>query len=146
MIFDKMENFSKYVSISEGFKDVYEFMQKNDLLALPVGKAPISDNAYLNRQQYVGKEEVDNRYESHNDYADVQIVLKGEEKNNYSFKCPDPAEINAKDCYFTEAEKDVVLTLKPDNFVIYFPKELHKPCLKTSDEVIEKIVFKVKIK
>ncbi len=144
MIFDKIENLKTYVSINEGFKDVLEFIEKNDLLSLPLGKQPISERAYLNRQQYVGKEELDNRYESHLDYIDIQIVLKGKEKNNYSFKCPDKAEINAKDCYFTEAEKDTVLTLDEENFVIYFPKELHKPGLKVDDELIEKIVFKVK--
>ena len=144
MIFDKLDNLKCYVSINEGFKDVLEFIEKNDLLSLPLGKQPISDRVYLNRQQYVGKEELDNRYESHLDYIDIQIVLKGKEKNNYSFKCPDKAEINAKDCYFTEAEKDTVLTLDEENFVIYFPKELHKPGLKVDDELIEKIVFKVK--
>ncbi len=144
MIFDKLSNFEKYVSVNEGFKDVLEFMKKTDLLALPIGKQPISDRVYLNRQQYIGKEEVDKRYESHNDYIDIQIVLKGKEKNNYSFKSPDPAEINAKDCYFTEAEKDTVLTLDNENFVIYFTKELHKPCLRVDEEVVEKIVFKVK--
>lgn len=144
MIFDKMSNFEKYVSVNEGFKDVFEFMKKTDLLALPLGKQPISDRVYLNRQQYIGKEEVDKKYESHIDYIDIQIVLKGVEKNNYSFTAPTPAEINAKDCYFTEAEKDAVLTLDSENFVIYFPNELHKPCLKVNEERVEKIVFKVK--
>ncbi len=144
MIFDKLSNFEKYVSVNEGFKDVFEFMKKTNLLSLPLGKQPISERVYLNRQQYIGKEEVDKKYESHNDYIDIQIVLKGGEKNNYSFKNPDEAEINAKDCYFTEAEKDVVLTLNAENFVIYFPKELHKPCLKVNEEMVEKIVFKVK--
>ncbi len=144
MIFDKMSNFEKYVSVNEGFKDVFEFMKKTDLLALPLGKQPISDRVYLNRQQYIGKEEVDKKYESHIDYIDIQIVLKGVEKNNYSFTAPTPAEINAKDCYFTEAEKDAVLTLDSENFVIYFPNELHKPCLKVNAERVEKIVFKVK--
>ncbi len=144
MIFDKMSNFGKYVSVNEGFKEVYEFMKKTDLLALPLGKQPISERVYLNRQQYVGKEEVDKRYESHLDYIDIQIVLKGVEKNNYSFKAPIESEINAKDCYFTEAEKDTVLTLDSENFVIYFPNELHKPCLKVNEETVDKIVFKVK--
>ena len=144
MIFDKIENLKTYVSINEGFKEVLEFIEKNDLLSLPLGKQPISERAYLNRQQYVGKQELDNRYESHLDYIDIQIVLKGKEKNYYSFTPPTAAEINAKDCYFTDGEKDVSLILNPCNFVVYFPNELHKPCLKIDDETIEKIVFKVK--
>ncbi len=145
MIFDKIENLKTYVSINEGFKDVLEFIEKNDLLSLPLGKQPISERAYLNRQQYVGKEELDNRYESHLDYIDIQIVLKGKEKNYYSFDLPTPQETNAKDCYFTEAKKDLSLILEEGKFVIYFPKELHKPGLKVDDEIIEKIVFKVKM-
>ena len=43
MIYDKLENFEKYVSTHEEFKTVSGFIKNNDLLALPVGKSPIND-------------------------------------------------------------------------------------------------------
>ena len=144
MIFDKLENLKNYQSLNKGFAEVVDFIAKNDLMALPQGKATISDNVFYNRQQYVGKPEVDDLYESHINYIDIQIVLDGNERHYYSKAQPVIGELNQKDCYFTSASKDVSIDLSKDTFVIFFAGELHKPGLKINEEKIEKIVFKVK--
>ena len=95
MIYDKLENFEKYVGAHEEFKTVAEFIKNNDLLALPVGKAPINDKVFYNRQSYMGKPDTD-KYESHIKYIDVQIVLKGAEKIKYSATEPVIDELNEK--------------------------------------------------
>ena len=144
MIFDKLENLKNYQSLNKGFAEVVDFIAKNDLMALPQGKVTISDNVFYNRQQYVGKPEVDDLYESHINYIDIQIVLDGIERHYYSKAQPVIGELNQKDCYFTSANKDVSIDLSKDTFVIFFAGELHKPGLKINEEKIEKIVFKVK--
>ena len=145
MILDKTENLKKYENLGEGFKTVAKFVAENDLLALPLGKKPINDVVYYNRQEYVGKEEKDDIYESHQKYADVQIVLSNEEAINYSPSAAKKSEPNEKDCYFSEGKDKSRLTLKAGSFAVFFPNELHKPGLKTNDEKIQKIVFKVLI-
>lgn len=144
MIFDKLENLKNYQSLNKGFEEVVDFIAKNDLLSLPQGKAIISDNVFYNRQQYVGKPEVDDLYESHINYIDIQIVLDGIERHYYSKAQPIIGELNQKDCYFTSAKKDCSLGLSKNTFVIFFAGELHKPGLKVNEENVEKIVFKVK--
>ena len=143
MILDKTENLYKYENLGEGFKTVARFVAENDLLSLPLGKKPIDDVVYYNRQEYVGKEEKDDIYESHRKYADVQIVLSNEEAINYSPSVAEKSEPNEKDCYFSQGKDKSRLILKTDCFAIFFPDELHKPGLKTNDEKIQKIVFKV---
>ena len=144
MILDKLENLQNYQSLNKGFKEVVDFIAKNDLLALAQGKVTISENVFYNRQQYVGKPELDDLYESHIDYIDIQIVLEGVERHYYSKTQPIISELNQKDCYFTSAEKDSSIQLSKNTFVIFFAGELHKPGLKVNEEKIEKIVFKVK--
>ena len=142
MIYDKLENFEKYVGAHEEFKTVAEFIKNNDLLALPVGKMPINDKVFLNRQSYMGKPDTD-KYESHIKYIDVQIVLKGVEKIKYSATEPVIEELNEKDCYFTHTTDDGTSTLFENTFAVYFPGELHAPGIGVNDEQIEKIIFKV---
>lgn len=142
MIYDKLENFEKYVSVHSEFKTVSEFIKNNDLLALPVGKSPINDKVFYNRQSYMGKPDTD-KYESHIKYIDVQIVLSGAEKIKYSTKEPVVGELNEKDCYFTQADADCSSTLPKNTFAVYFPGELHAPGIGVNEEQVEKIIFKV---
>ncbi|MBR2871320.1 MAG: YhcH/YjgK/YiaL family protein [Clostridia bacterium] len=144
MIFDKLENLKNYANLNNGFKEVVDFIETHDLLSLPQGKEAVSDNVYYMRQQYVGKPEVDDLYESHVNYVDVQIVLDGAERHYYSKAQPIVSELNQKDCYFTSAKKDCSIELTKNTFVIFFAGELHKPGLKVNEEKVEKIVFKVK--
>lgn len=145
MIYDKLENFKQYINVNPNFKAVYDFICKNDLLNLPLGKQVISDNVYFNRQQYVGKELVDNKFESHIKYIDVQIILGGVEKSFYSTDKPNlPDEENEKDCYFTYTDNKIEYTQEANVFAIYFPNELHKPALNVDGKNIEKLLFKVK--
>ena len=146
MILDKLENLKNYQEVNANFKAVVDFIKKNDLMGLELGKAPINENVYYNRQEYIGKEKVDDKYESHIDYIDIQIVLKGKERHLYSKDAPLEQEINAKDCYFTNAKEDATIDLEEGNFVIFFAGELHKPGLKLDDNKVQKIVFKVKQK
>ena len=144
MIYDKLSNFKNYTCLNQGFKEVLDFIENNDLTALPLGKVDLSEKVFYNRQEYFAKEEKDDLYESHLDYIDVQIVLSGIEKHNYSCASPLKQEINQKDCYFTNAKKDCNLILDGSNFVIFFPNELHKPGLNVDGKQVQKIVFKVR--
>lgn len=145
MILDKLENLKKYENLGKGFKTVAEFARANDLIALPLGKSPVSKEVYYNRQEYFGKENGNGLYESHVKYADVQIVLAGEETIDYSPSVAVVSEPNEKDCYFSCGEDKSALHLKAGEFAIFFPGELHRPGLKVNDEKIQKVVFKVLI-
>ena len=144
MVYDKLENLKKYIALNPTFKTVVEFIENNNLLTLPLGKAPICDGAFYNRQEYLAKPEVDDLFESHLDYIDIQIVLDGVEKHYFSTQAPVISQVNEKDCYFTSAKKENAIMLNKGEFVIFFPNELHKPGLKVDDKIVQKVVFKVK--
>lgn len=144
MVYDKLENLKNYASLNANFTKVLEFINQNDLMSLPQGKAQISDNAFYMRQEYLAKPEVDDLFESHLDYIDIQIVLDGAEKHYFSTNSPIIPQTNEKDCYFTSADKQTSIILNKGEFVIYFPNELHKPGLSVSDELVQKLVIKVK--
>jgi len=142
MIFDNIINLKKYIKINQGFKTVIDFIEQNDLNALPLGKAVINDIVWYNNQEYIGKEDND-RFESHIKYIDIQYIIDGEELIYYSKDLPNINENNEKDCYFTISKNKNVFKLSKNDFMIFFPGELHNPGIKSNNNKIKKIVFKV---
>lgn len=144
MIYDRVENLKKYTVINDGIDQVVKFLQENDVFKIAKGKYVISDNVNFTCHEYIGKEELDDEYESHEKYIDVQMVFENEELCNISFDKPNVTQENEKDFYVTNAKKKDVLVLNSEVFVIFLPGELHKPALKINDKLVRKLVFKVK--
>ena len=145
-----------YVSIekfdNEYINAVFEFIYKNDLLALPNGKTVIDgENVWVNRSSYVGKEKEECKIENHHNYLDLQLVIKGVEGIGYvhidrnGVKEMAPYDSVKDKCNFV-GDVDGIIYLHDGDFVLVWPEDLHQPQIKYNDEIIEKAVFKIKIK
>ena len=152
MIVSSIKNIKSSDYTNKNLKTAIEFMKNTDLLNLPIGKTEIDGkNVYVNRSSYVAKNFEDTTLEGHEHYADIQLVLKGKEKIGYiergqpgiETKIPYNPEKDAEK--FTSTHLDGMITLNPGFFAIVFPEDLHQPVIKVDDEVVEKVVIKVKI-
>ena len=87
--------------------------------------------------------------EYHKKYADIHIVLEGEEIIGYtSFEdCVETkAYNNEKDIAFVKGENQAEVLLNGKNFALFFPEEVHLPLLKVGEiKEIKKVVFKIEI-
>lgn len=146
MIIDTLDNFGKYASVNPLFKDVEEFLAKNDLNSLEPGKHYIKDkDLFVNITTAKGKTPEEATLETHKRMIDIQIPLSADETYGYTplRNLPD-AEYNA--------EKDIAkipglasesyVTCHPGMFAVFFPQDGHAPCISTEAE-IKKAIFKV---
>ncbi|MGN0006344.1 MAG: YhcH/YjgK/YiaL family protein [Candidatus Gastranaerophilaceae bacterium] len=147
MIVDDVENFSKYTNLNEKFKVVEKFLKENNLEEMKVGSYEIMGrDVYVNIDEYTTKES--SVPEAHRNYIDIQIVLCGHEKIGYSSVVDGKTEIEYdanRDIEFLKADCEF---LKADSsrFFIFYPQDLHQPCITDGDSSqIKKAVFKVKI-
>lgn len=151
MIVGRIENFSSKNFVSKNLKTAFDYLKKTDLLSISSGKTIIDgDNVWINRSSYIGKDEKDCKWENHQKYLDIQLVIKGKEKIGYVDLSNDSVSIigeydSLKDRANFTAKEEAMITLNSGAFVIVWPHDLHKPCIKVNDEIIEKIVVKVKI-
>ena len=89
------------------------------------------------------------KYEAHKEYADVQVMVDGEEVFGWA---------NTKECNVTEDFKegcDIAFMDAPNGqffqlrkgyFAVFFPEDAHAPCRKSENsETAHKLVFKVKL-
>jgi YhcH/YjgK/YiaL family protein len=148
MIIDTLDNYHLYQSINERIAKGFEFLHNTDLDAIPSGKHDIDgDSIFALVQEYQTKPLAECKLESHKKYIDIQYVIRGEEfmgvttKNNQTI-----VEANKeKDYTFYEGTTSLVRVSR-GMFTIFFPNDLHQPCVQTEFvSEVKKVVIKVLI-
>ena len=151
MIKDNLKNCELYLDVNDKFADAFKFLKDINQNEFTVGKKEIcGDNIYASLQEYVSSVPDNNTYEAHEKYIDVQFVLSGEEKIlvadiNQGKKITEYDKDNDFSLYSVDSNP-TVLTLSAGDFAVFYPQDLHKPCLALNEPAkIQKIVVKVKI-
>ncbi len=147
MIIDTIDNLAKYEAVNPLFKDVVDFLKKNDLNKLEAGKHPIKGaDLFVNITTAKGRTPDAAVLETHCKMIDIQIPLDVPETYGYTPLCRLPEEEY-------NAEKDITkygdlmaesfVDCQPGMFAIFFPQDGHAPCISMAPE-IKKAIFKVK--
>lgn len=151
MIIDSIQNMPRYFSRVRELEDVYSLICSQKINNLPLGKLTINPRVYLNKEEYFGVQPYEKQFEVHQEHIDVQIVINGIEEIDVLFNDGFCKEIKEK-----QSENDISFVdysggdvsrfiLKNSLFIIIFPYELHKPCISINNELITKVVFKIKV-
>ncbi len=147
MIIDKLENLKNYESVNPLFSKVVEFLQKNDLNKLEIGKHEIvGKDLFVNITMTKGRTPDEAVIETHDKMIDIQIPLSDAETFGYTQRDQLPkAEYNAeKDITkIPNLAADSYITCQPGMMAIFFPQDGHAPCIAGVPE-IKKAIFKVK--
>ena len=149
MIIGKLKDLGRYIGLSAQIDEAISYVLNTDLLSLELGRVVLNDYLIVNRQQYLGK--VDTFAESHKDYIDLQIVLKGNEKMGYaditnpSLKVMEDYD-NSIDLAKYYVSDECFYHMSEESFALIFPEDVHRPGMKVDEEMIEKVVIKIKIK
>lgn len=116
---------------------------------LPDGEHAIQNrDIYANIQSLQTIPQQDAFFEVHQQYIDIHYCLSGGENIGYA-----PVgdiiekELNTDKDYqlFLPTEKFSICILQPNDFAIFFPKELHMPKLQNGiDKDVKKVVIKIK--
>lgn len=149
MIYAERSQLSKYYGISEHLDTAIRFLEKCDLSSLVQGRNDVDgENVYINRFDYETMPESEAFFEAHEQYADIHLLLSGEEKIGVS----DP---NVLEEFERDAATDYIGYRGPaesynhmtkDKVLIAFPYEAHMVKVQFADSVkVEKAVVKVKI-
>lgn len=153
MIIGSINDIGKYSSLSKNFKTAINYIQS--LLTLNQGKHTIDgEEVYLIRDSYDTKPIEECFFESHIKYADIQIVLSGEEGFGYKDAKSEGIVVTEdysedKDVKKYSAKPELIYKLKKDRFAIVFPEDLHMVkidsgmCQEKCKS--EKVVIKVKL-
>lgn len=148
MVIDKIENYRLYSKLTKRLAKGFEFITETDLVAIESGKHQIdNDDVFAIVQEYDTKEEKDCILEGHHKYIDIQYVIQGVELMGFT---PLTNQVSVeenleKDYTFYNGETSMI-RVEEGMFTIFFPEDLHRPCVKAGQiSKVKKVVVKVKI-
>lgn len=149
MILDQLENAALYSCISENLQKGFQYLEKTDFSTLETGKYEIDgQDVFALVSEYESKDPNDCRLEAHQAYADIQYIVSGREAigyatlNNQAVLTPYTPE---KDIVFFMGET-TQLVVEQGMFAVFFPQDVHRPCMQIDGPVsIKKVVVKVKL-
>jgi YhcH/YjgK/YiaL family protein len=149
MIIDTLTNAEKYLCVHPLFAKAYEYIKSVNLSAIEEGNYEISDElrAIVSDKNGRSLSESIGKFECHNKHIDIQLCINGKEQIGWKPRecCihkKDEYDV-AKDVTFYEDEPDTYFYLTQNQFVIFFPEDVHAPMI--GDGMIKKMVIKVKI-
>ena len=152
MIVGKLVDLYRYKGIAKNIDTAIDYILNNDLMALPKGKTIVDgDNVYINRDTYVAKPYEECFFENHENYIDIQIVLKGKERIGYThisnptLKVTTPYNAEKDVTKYNYNPKGALFMTIEEGFALVYTEDAHLAKCKADDNITEKLVVKVKI-
>ena len=148
MIMDVLSHWSNYTWLNKRFEEGFRFVEQLKADA-PEGRTEIDgENVFCMVQEYETNAWEGQRFEAHRQYADIQMLLTGEESilwaPSETLTVVQPYEPDIEFFDLKPASTELVLT--PGVFCVFFPKDAHAPCLKhTTQSTVRKVVVKVRV-
>jgi len=148
MIIDKIENLNSYANLSERLAKGIDYINNSDFSKIDLGTYKIEgDDVFAMVQEYDSREIENCKLEGHIKYIDIQYIIEGEEhigltsKNNQEL-----VEKNDEADYAFYKGDSTLFKFDPSVFGIFFPDDLHMPCVGLNQiSKVRKVVVKVRI-
>lgn len=146
MILDDLDRLDVTAGLPGPFADALAFLRQPGLEGLDDGRYEAGlrgVHATVSRQR--ARHAGEGRLEAHRRHADIQVLLGGRESIGWSpldlRAMPDTAWDPAADVQFFAGAPQVWLHLRPGQFALFLPSDLHLPLV--GEDLIHKIVVKV---
>ncbi len=149
MIVSDLKNCKRYKNIIPYFKDLFTFLNDNDLKTKEKGRISIIENElYINVVEINAKEQSEQILEAHQDYIDIHIPLNKEEIIGWKLtkNCSQIIDPYSKenDCVLFSDTPSTFFKIFPGEFIVVFPEDAHAPAI--GEGMLKKAIVKIRIK
>jgi YhcH/YjgK/YiaL family protein len=152
MITSTLSQLHWYTIIGPNFEKAIQYVLATDFSGLETGKYPIDgDTVFAIVNEYTTKPLSECDPESHQDYADIQIMINGAERFGWLPLTDQVASIPYDEerdvAFYTLAEEDLnYITVKAGQFILFFPTDIHQPeVFVRQPDLVKKVVIKVAV-
>ena len=140
----KIEEFNQCDVLTEKSKSsIIQFMQDNDMQALPNGRYDLGDENYVNIFEYDTKEN-DGVFEAHKQYIDIHYAILGSEKILWADKMAKEIKPYQKEGDYSLGTVENPMGVTASGFLtVFLPDTPHKAGICIEETVrVKKAVFK----
>ena len=152
MIFDTKENLAAYKGLGKNYEKAIDFLMNSDLEHMEVGKYEIDGKeVYASVQEYTTLPWEEAKFETHENYTDIQYIIKGDEIMGYAPKASLKVKVEynpEKDVtFYTNDVRGLDVPAHDGMFCIFQPQDGHKPkAMHQKPCAVKKVVVKIKEK
>lgn len=147
MVVDKIKNLGIYSNISARLAKGIEYINNTDFSKIDLGTYKIEgDDVFAMVQEYDTRNIEDCKLEGHQKYIDIQYIISGDEKIGLTTLNNQPLiEQNDEGDYSFYKGESTLIKFEAGTFGIFFPDDLHMPCVKLNEiSKVRKVVVKVR--
>ena len=150
MVIDNLNNARLYYSLHARMQLAFDYLHATNLVSKEPGRYIIDgDNLFAIVQEYDTLDPAGEQMEAHKKYIDVQYMISGEEQVGHAlFSGQTPSkEYSAEEDFVLFSDTPSFFTkMQAGTFMIFFPTDLHMPCIKIQESArVKKVVVKVKL-
>lgn len=149
MIYTKRKNLERYLGLSANLDTAIRYLQTADLSTLTKGRNEIDgDQVFVNRFDYQTMAEDQAIWEGHIQYADIHVLLSGQEKIGVTNVEMLTETVRKPEDDFVGFEGDVQswFPMTTEDILIVYPEDIHKvKVIHGESTLVEKACFKVKV-
>ena len=149
MIYTKKENLNRYLGLSAEMDTAIRFLQSANLRSLVKGRNEIDgDKVFVNRFDYQTMPQEQAIWEGHIQYADIHVLLSGNEKIGVTNVNMLTETVRKPDEDFVGFNGEVMswFPMTTEDILIVFPEDIHMVKVMDGESVtVEKACFKVKV-
>lgn len=153
MIFDSLDHSDRYAGLNDGILRVLEYAKNIKAESFPKGRDELDGkNLFINFADYETHDAKDGLAEAHRLYADVMVMIDGEEtvfvKDISRVEKVEKEYDSSIDAMLTRVDGDYSeIKLKTGMFLVLFPEDVHAPgCNLGGVKKVRKIIGKVLLK
>ena len=145
---DAIEFATQYAKNQELWDKLFDYLAHTDVNTLPAGKTDlVPGRLWINVLEYIPKDQVNTKIESHKNFIDLQYTFQGNEIMGLASEVTPLGEYDpVKDrTNYSTTQPIEYVPAAPDRFFLYFPKDMHQPSVKGPGEAVpsRKIVGKI---
>ena len=140
-----------YARLDKNFGKIFEIAKKAMIDVPAVGRYAVDgDDCFYMIQEYDTKEPSRARYETHDNYIDVQIILRGEEEIRFEtldkLSVETPYNPEKDIAFWNMTDEYDSIRLEAGELSIIYPDEPHAPSLSTAngESHVIKLIAKVR--
>jgi len=152
MIITTLENLRRYNPMGASMEKAIDYIASLDTGNLQSGRYNVDGNdIYALVQCYDTKPYGESKFETHDCYADIQILLEGEELMYTADRkdMSNPTSYNSENDKTNYADnKEAMCThMKPGAVMIFYPEDAHKASIRVGEQpvAVKKLLLKVRL-
>lgn len=150
MFYGALNTAYKYDLQDPKFKTAFAFLDRQDLVELPLGWIDLDHGVRASVQEYTTQPEAELDFETHEKYFDIHYMVKGEEKigvcirDGLVTKIPYSPESDIQ--FYADPAQFGCVYLREGDYTVVAYEDAHKPHIAAGNPMpVRKIVLKVPV-